>query len=125
MTNLPLMRHFEAGSVLAYHDGAAIRVERFLHEVRELARLLPQKSCVLNACTDRYRFCVAFAAALVRGQITLLPPNQTEDMLERLKSGYADLYCLTDAGDDKPPHLPTLPFPDFAAAGDGSAAIPL
>ena len=124
MTRLALIRHFEAGSVLAYHNGAAIRVERFLHEVVELARLLPQKSCVLNACTDRYRFCVALAAALVRGQVTLLPPNQTQDMLERLRSRYADLYVLTDARDQDTSRLPTLRFPDFAAGAGGSVEVP-
>ena len=124
MTGLPLLRNFELGSVFAYRGGAVIRVEQFLHDTLQLALKLPNKGCVLNACADRYRFCVGLSAALVRHQVTLLPPNQTEDMLERLQSRYADVYCLTDAAQTTG-SLPTIAFPHLPAFDGGKPAIPL
>ena len=46
-----------------------------------LAARLPDRAHVVNLCTDRYRFAVGFAAALVRGQVSLLPPQRTPDFL--------------------------------------------
>src|SRR5687768_5363574 len=123
MSDLPLLRNFEPDATFAYHGGAPITAARFIHDAVELARRLPDGTCVLNACADRYRFCVGFAAALIRRQVTLLPPNQTEDMLERLQSRYADLYCLTDATGPAS-RLPRMAFPRFAPFDGGRPAIP-
>ena len=69
---------------------------QFLRDVARLAQQLPHKRHILNLCTDRYRFAVGFAAALLRGQISLLPPNYTPSFVERLGQSYPDLYCLAD-----------------------------
>ena len=124
MAGLPLLRNFEPDSVFAYQGGASISVKQFVHDARALAGQLPDKAYVLNVCSDRYRFCVGFAAALLRRQVTLLPPNQTSDMLERLKSGYADLYRLADSAESGCP-LPTVTFPRLAAFDGAGAAIPV
>jgi acyl-coenzyme A synthetase/AMP-(fatty) acid ligase len=73
-------------------------------------------------CTDRYRFAVGFAAALVRGQTSLLPPNYTADFVSRLATRYPDLYCLTDGATE----LRDIEIVEFPAgfAGAASAAIP-
>ena len=39
-------------------------------------------------------------AALVRGQVSLLPPNQTPDMLRQLQRDYGDLYALSDSAQE-------------------------
>ncbi len=117
---LPLVRGFAPGAAFAYRDGRAIPVEVFLTEVAQLARALPQRRHVLNLCTDRYRFAVAFAAALLREQVNLLPPNETPDVMARLESLYPDAYCLHDRA-EAPVSLAALAYPDslagFAAAG--------
>lgn len=123
MPSLPLLRNFELDSVFAYQGGASIPAGNFLRDARELAFKLPAGAYVLNVCTDRYRFCVGFAAALLRGQITLLPPNQTFDMLERLKSGYPDLYRLTDTNDTASV-LPTMAFPDPGSLTPAAISTP-
>jgi acyl-coenzyme A synthetase/AMP-(fatty) acid ligase len=51
---------------------------------------------VLNLCANRYLFMVGFAAAVLRGQTSLLPPNSTPDLIARLARRYADSYCLID-----------------------------
>jgi acyl-coenzyme A synthetase/AMP-(fatty) acid ligase len=70
---------------------------RFLADVEALAQSLPDRKHVVNRIADRYYFTVGFAAAMVRKQLTLLPPNDTLEMMHQLSAQYPDTYCLTDA----------------------------
>ncbi len=79
MITLPLVRGFGPSSVFAYREGRVVRIEEFLRDVRQLAAELPQRRHVFNLCADRYRFAVGFSAALLRRQVSLLPPNETPD----------------------------------------------
>jgi acyl-coenzyme A synthetase/AMP-(fatty) acid ligase len=123
MPALPLLRNFALDSVFAYRAGDAVPVKRFLVEAAQLARELPERRYVLNVCRDRYRFCVGFTAALMRGQITLMPPNQTSDMLERLRAAYAEPYRLIDADEPECP-LETVSYPGFSGTHVGDRGIP-
>jgi acyl-coenzyme A synthetase/AMP-(fatty) acid ligase len=106
----PLLAHTAAADVVAWRDGAAISRARFLGDVHQLMSLLPAGRHVLNLCSDRYRFAVGLAAALLSGKISLLPPAQTPEMLRELQAFAPDLYCLCD--DDTPVHgLPLLRYP--------------
>lgn len=67
-----------------------------LSHVRAIRDQLPNKRYVLNMCQDRYAFLVGFAAALCHNQTTLLPPNQTPEILQQLAGEYPDCYYLTD-----------------------------
>src|SRR5687767_6611496 len=96
MANAPVVRGYDAGSAFAWREGRRVSVEQFLGDVARTAASLPERSYLLNLCADRYRFAVGFAAALVRRQINLLPPNETPHMIERLARQYPGLYCLTD-----------------------------
>jgi acyl-coenzyme A synthetase/AMP-(fatty) acid ligase len=99
MADLPLVRH-APGAPFAYRKNELVRVGEFLADLSHLATLLPDRRYVVNLCTDRYRFAVSFAAALLRGQVSLLPPNQTPDLFERLVRDYPDIYCLSDGAAD-------------------------
>jgi acyl-coenzyme A synthetase/AMP-(fatty) acid ligase len=110
MADLPLIRNYAAGAVFAYQERRPIRVEEFLGEVEQLARVLPDRQHVVNLCTDRYRFTVGLAAALLRRQVSLFPPNSTPDLLGRLGQRYSGTYCLTD-GSAESPQLETFPYP--------------
>jgi polyphosphate kinase len=83
----------QAGDLLVHHpyESFDLSVEQFLWDVSRLAASLPDRQYLLNFCTDRYHFSVGFAAALVRRQINLLPPNETPDLIERLASQYPEL----------------------------------
>ena len=96
MAEIPLIRDFDAGAVFAFRDRRPIHVEEFLGEVRALAESLPDRRYAVNLCADRYRFAVAFCAALVRRQVNLLPPNTTPDLMKRLSVDYPGLYFLSD-----------------------------
>ena len=124
MITIPLVRGYRAGSVFAYREGQAVGVEAFLSDARRIASALPDRQHVLNLCADRYRFAVGFAAALLRRQVSLLPPNVTPDLLERLSARYPDLYCLSDAAAGSG-LLETVTFPDAADGGQAPSLIPV
>lgn len=113
MLSIPLLKFHHPESVFARQDGNAISAQRFLTDVISLAEQLPPCSYVLNLCNDRYRFVVGFAAALLRGQINLLPPSPTSDLVKRLSHLYPKLYCLTDSAHE-PETLQTVPYPDLS-----------
>ena len=119
MTTLPLVRGFAPGAVFAYREGRAVRIEEFLRDVRQLAAALPERRHVFNLCADRYRFAVGFSAALLRRQVSLLPPNETPDLVERLVAQYPDVYCLSDRAEAHAV-LDTVFFP---AAADRAPAM--
>jgi len=96
MAAIPLISHNGPDSVCAYRAGHPVSAAQFLLHVEHLARMLPDRQYILNLCTDRYRFAVGFAAALLRGQTSLLPPNYTPSFVERLGQRYPDMYCLAD-----------------------------
>lgn len=116
----PLLHLGDPDSPIAWRDGVAVSRRRFLAQARALAESLPDGRHVVNLCFDRYHFMVAFAAALLRGQITLLPPNRAPQVIQETADDY-DAYCLCDApldGVRRPMHR--LQLEDGAT--DGGAA---
>jgi acyl-coenzyme A synthetase/AMP-(fatty) acid ligase len=99
--------------VLAYRDGEPVRAGQFLADVMRVARLLPAGEHVLNACTDRYRFTVGFAAALVARKVTLLPSTHTAEVIRDLTVFAPDVFCLTDDARCEI-DLPRVSYPDVA-----------
>jgi acyl-coenzyme A synthetase/AMP-(fatty) acid ligase len=115
MPSIPLLKFHHPESVFAWQGGKTITAQRFLTDVIALAERLPARAYVLNLCNDRYRFMVGFAAAMLRGQISLLPPSHTSDLVKRLTRHYAEMYCLTD-GAHGPGSLQTIFYPDLSDA---------
>jgi len=121
----PLIRGYGADATFAWRNGAAIPVQAFLQDAAQLATRLPERRHVINLCADRYRFAVGFAAALLRQQVSLLPPNETLDVISRVAQGYPDVYCLSDRGGDFP-HAPleNMRFVSFAEGRRPPVAVP-
>lgn len=122
MKSLPLLNGYRADAVFAYRGGRSVSVAGYLQDVARAAAMLPQQRHVLNICADRYRFAVALGAALVREQVSLLPPNLTPDLMERLASRYPGLYAL---GDEAAPCGPIETLVFHEAAEDAHAPVPL
>ena len=120
---IPLVHGYDHRSVFAYRAGRPVGLDEFLRDTNRLAARLPQRRHVLNLCADRYRFAVGFSAALLREQASLLPPNDTPDLIERLAAQYPDVYCLTD-GPAAPIALETVSVLESAAVGPGAPAVP-
>ena len=81
--------------VFAWHRGAAVSFAQFEAAAGALAARLPRKPYVVNQCEDRYAFTVAFAASLIAGQTTLLPPSRAPEAVRESCDG-RDAYTLTD-----------------------------
>ena len=84
-------------AVLARVDGAPVSRRQYLADVAALAARLPEARAMLNFSFDRYRFAVGLGAALLRGQVSLLPPNHTPHTVARLRERFPDLYALVEA----------------------------
>ncbi len=69
---------------------------QFLAEAEACARELPDSRYVINLCEDRYLFCLGFAASLIRGFVTLLPPDRSRRHLQQLERIYPAALTLTD-----------------------------
>ena len=95
----PLVAHDSPGCPIAWQDDRVQTVKDFLRAVWDLAGHLPQSRYVINLCKDRYHFAVAFAAALVARQISLLPTCRAEESIQQLGQRYAGAYVLTDHDD--------------------------
>ncbi|MEG3792541.1 AMP-binding protein [Lysobacter sp. CCNWLW3] len=104
--------------LLAYARNDAIAQARFEGEVRALAAALPAARYAINLCEDRYRFLVAFCAAALRGQTTLLPSSRAPAVIGDALAQHADSYCLGDGAlDPSPPRYWRLP--DALAQAEG------
>lgn len=110
MQTLPLITHTRADSVIAWRDGSPVTAARFLSDTAQLSKLLPAGAHMLNACSDRYRFTVGLAAALISNKVCLLPSTHTAEMIRQLAQFAPDTFCLTD-NNDCSIALPQLRFP--------------
>ena len=99
--------------VLCWRGGRAITVGQFLAEVAALAARLPDRAHAVNLCTDRNRALLGFAAALSRGQVTLLCADRAPQRLRALAARFPDAHVIADGPVDTA--LPVL-RPDAAAA---------
>lgn len=92
----PLLAHETPDAVVAYRGGEPMSAGRFLSQALHLAAQLPPGRHVLNTCTDRYRFTLGFAASLIAGRVSLLPPTHTPEVIRYLADSMPDVCCLTD-----------------------------
>ena len=97
MSEAPLLGSYRPDDVLAWENGRPLASGRFVADVARLAEDLPPRSTVFNLARNRYRFLVGFGAALLRGQITLLPQSRAPKILAQIGRDYPDSYCLTDS----------------------------
>ena len=114
MTSLALLVHSSGQDLLASRHGRPITAGQFLADARQLAAALPPGRHVLNACADRYRFAVGFAAALLADKVSLLPPTLTPEMVRQVQAFAPDVFCLSDQAQSLA--LPQLAWADAMAA---------
>ncbi len=122
---MPLLAHASADAVVAYRAGVPLTVGRFLSDVEQVRASLGSASHVLNACGDRYRFTVGFAAGLTAGKVTLLPSTHTPAVIRQLQLFAPDAVCLTDSTECDI-QLPQVSYPkNLRPLSPGSApAVP-
>jgi acyl-coenzyme A synthetase/AMP-(fatty) acid ligase len=99
---------FDDNRPVAYYRGRPISRDRFFADIHALAEALPDARHIINVCANRYRFTVGFYAALLRNQLTLLPPDRTSETLADLARGYRETIALVDTAE------PKLPVPFYS-----------
>lgn len=91
-----LIQHGPDAALLLGPEGE-VAAGSFLAQVGVLAEALPATRYVVNLCETRHGFMLGFAAALVRGRTSLLPPGQGRGDLDLVLRQYADACILVDA----------------------------
>jgi 3-hydroxymyristoyl/3-hydroxydecanoyl-(acyl carrier protein) dehydratase len=105
---LPLLAARDLAAPLAWRNGLPVSAAQFLGDAAAVAELLPARGRPVNLCGDRYSFAVGLAAALLRGQTSLMPPNALPETLRSLQGDagtpdaptnapiYAPIYAMVD-----------------------------
>ncbi len=99
MSSLPLLTPRDLSAPLAWSRGQAVSAGQFIAEAQALAATLPAGRPV-NLCQDRLLFALGLAAALIRGQTSLMPPNALPETLAQIPLDGDAPYLLID---DEPP----------------------
>ncbi|MFL6548187.1 MAG: AMP-binding protein [Povalibacter sp.] len=81
---------------IAFRHGIAVSRREFLAHVATLARRLPAGDFMVNLCEERYRFLVAYAAALARGHTVLLPSSRAEQIVVEVEIANPGSYRCSD-----------------------------
>ncbi|MHB1590080.1 MAG: AMP-binding protein [Sulfuricella sp.] len=123
MSSLPLVSHVSPDSIIAWRADGAVTLRQFLAEVSQLSARFPAGRHLLNMCSDRYRFSVGLAAAIVAGKVSLLPSTHTPEVVRQIKVFAPDVFCLTDS-DHCTVGLPQLRYPAMGVSRPDAFAIP-
>lgn len=94
---LPLLAERDLAAPLAWRGGQPVSGHAFLAAAAQLAEHLPASGRAINLCQDRLHFALGLAAALLRGQTSLLPPNAMPATLRQLPADGPPAYALADA----------------------------
>jgi acyl-coenzyme A synthetase/AMP-(fatty) acid ligase len=96
----PLLAGFQADRPLfligSTPSARAVTHQDFLNKAGALARTLPTAPYLINLCNDRYLFALAFAAGLIRGAVSLFPPNRLAATAHEIGLDYPGAACLGD-----------------------------
>jgi acyl-coenzyme A synthetase/AMP-(fatty) acid ligase len=116
---LPLTSGHAADDTFAWTAAGKVSLAQWMADVHALSERMPPAAYALNLCGSTYAFSVAFAAALVRRQTSLLPASRAPEVLARLSRSYAGTVAMVEDAE------PALPFPAVVVAPAGAAARPL
>lgn len=103
---------------------ATFCVDDFIGQVMRLAARLPETSCAINLCDNRYLFTLGFCAALVRGQTNLLPQNRAPATQALLRQQYPDSYVLHDGLDNLIDQCPAFNLNQIDLRGEPECDVP-
>jgi acyl-coenzyme A synthetase/AMP-(fatty) acid ligase len=94
---LPLLGDTDDARIVAWRSGRPIDTGSFLADVAAIAAELPERTCAINLCEDRYAFLAAFCAIASRGQTNLLPAARTPAAIAETLAAYPGSYALGDS----------------------------
>jgi acyl-coenzyme A synthetase/AMP-(fatty) acid ligase len=123
LSTIPFLTHGEADGIVARRGREAIDLRQFLADTARVAAALPEAGHVVNLCGDRYRFAVGLCAAMLREQVSLLPPATAPELLRQLACDYPGVYALADAALAECP-LPVRPIDELPADARPLESVP-
>lgn len=82
---------------VAWFRGAPVTQAQARASAARLAGALPAASHLVNLCSNRYYFLLAWLAAGARRQVVLLPADQSAGTLASLRAAYPSLAVFDDA----------------------------
>ena len=107
--------------------GGVLTAQAFLDAAHRLADELPDGRFVLNLWRRRSAFAVAFAAAMLRRQVSLLTSDRSPERLLALAEDYAGLASISDDADSpglRRHHRMPAPRPDTPAGAPTAGLNP-
>lgn len=119
---LPLLTFTDRNTVLVWSNGRGITHAEFARDARRLAQRWPAGTHAINLCSGRLHFMLALAASALRGQTTLLPPNQAPAALEQLQQLYRSHHVVND---ESVAALLSATEHDAVVAGDDVDTLPI
>jgi acyl-coenzyme A synthetase/AMP-(fatty) acid ligase len=96
---LPLFLSSEAQRPIAWRRGAPVLLAEFRSHVASVVARLPKPpapAAMINLCEDRYKFLVAYAAALSVGHTVLLPSSRADQVVADVAAANAGSYRIDD-----------------------------
>lgn len=98
---LPLFVSSDSQRPIAWRHGAPVPLAEFQGHVASVVAQLPNPAAsMINLCDDRYRFLVAYAAALSVGHTVLLPSSRADQVVSDVESANPGSYRIDDAAVD-------------------------
>lgn len=97
---LPLFVSDDPQRPIAWRRGAPVPLAEFKSHVAAVITRLPTFGAavpMINLCEDRYKFLVAFAAALSVGHTVLLPSSRADQVVADVQNANAGSYRIDDA----------------------------
>lgn len=98
-SQVPLLGHRPLRRTVAWYEGQAVTAAQFLAEAQALSDRLPPAGQLINLCQNRYHFALGMVAALLRGQLSLMPPNAMPQTLQQVRRPGVDALALVDHPD--------------------------
>lgn len=97
VASLPLWSPDDPARLVMWRNGVGVSLAELSRDVAALARDVPQRAAMINLCDDRYRFLVAYAAALACGQTVLLPPSRADQVVADVERAHGAAWQCDDA----------------------------
>lgn len=111
---------------IAWRHGAPVPLARFQSHVASVVALLPKQAAagaMINLCENRYRFLVAFAAALSVGHRVLLPVSRADRVVAEVEIANPGSYRIDDAAIDAALKEPSTAIVDAQIPADMTVMV--
>ena len=119
--SLPLIHNYSPEKPLIAIGDRLITQSQFLAASINLAKRIPKNIYAINMCGKRSHFMLVFSAMLINQQISLLPQNRAQGVIEKLVRDY-DAFIVTDSTEVSETHKNVFSLADLDVFSVGENA---